>query len=365
MAITAKDIAELVGVSRQAVSAVLNGNPGKVSAEKRRKIFHLAKNMQYRPNPAALRLAGHAPEKFAVIDIGLFPPVKLSVLQNLTLLLAERGFQVRLTPPGDKKHKIKMMYDSAHEGASVVFTDMKADLFDTEHFPVPLVIFGNASERCDITWDYAGGMEKLIRHLTDEHCHKRIGIICGGENSASCGKELLKEWYMLLMKNHLEYDSSWHIPMSHCQHPVDMVETLIREDHVTAFICETDAAAAKLMIDLKLRGISVPQDVAIIGNGTSFITELTAVPLTSIYLPAAKYAECAVKIAMKKIENNYGFPEEPEKIPLGLFLGGSCGCKAAELPQLYWEAVPLSLEDQSEEIRESNRYEFFKKYLLK
>ena len=57
MAITTKQIAEMVGVSRQAVSAVLNGNPGKVSEEKRRKIFHIAKNLQWRPNPAALRLA--------------------------------------------------------------------------------------------------------------------------------------------------------------------------------------------------------------------------------------------------------------------------------------------------------------------
>ncbi|MBO4491081.1 MAG: LacI family DNA-binding transcriptional regulator, partial [Lentisphaeria bacterium] len=31
MAVTTKEIAEMVGVSRQAVSAVLNGKPGKVS----------------------------------------------------------------------------------------------------------------------------------------------------------------------------------------------------------------------------------------------------------------------------------------------------------------------------------------------
>ena len=41
MPITTKEIAEMVGVSRQAVSAVLNGHPEKVSPEKRRKIFHL------------------------------------------------------------------------------------------------------------------------------------------------------------------------------------------------------------------------------------------------------------------------------------------------------------------------------------
>ena len=95
MAVTTKDIAEMVGVSRQAVSAVLNGNPGKVSAEKRRKIFHIAKSMQYRPNAAALKLAGRNTAKTAIIDIGLFPPVKLSVLENLTEIFYENGFGVR------------------------------------------------------------------------------------------------------------------------------------------------------------------------------------------------------------------------------------------------------------------------------
>ncbi|MBO5822177.1 MAG: LacI family DNA-binding transcriptional regulator, partial [Lentisphaeria bacterium] len=105
MAITTKEIAEMVGVSRQAVSAVLNGHPEKVSPEKRRKIYHIAKNSLYRPNEAALRLSGRTMRRFVIVDTGLFPPVKLSVLENLTELLAENNIDVRLTPPGDKGSK--------------------------------------------------------------------------------------------------------------------------------------------------------------------------------------------------------------------------------------------------------------------
>ena len=42
MPITTKEIAEMVGISRQAVSAVLNGHPEKVSPEKRRMLSRIA-----------------------------------------------------------------------------------------------------------------------------------------------------------------------------------------------------------------------------------------------------------------------------------------------------------------------------------
>ena len=165
MAVTTKEIAEMVGVSRQAVSAVLNGKPGKVSEEKRRKIFHIAKNLQWRPNPAALRLAGYVKNPFIGIDTGFFPPYKQSLLDNLITELAERGFQVRLTPHGDKQHKLRVMYDFAAEGAAGIFTDINPALFDTRKFPVPLVVIGNPERSCDIAFDYESGIRQMINHL--------------------------------------------------------------------------------------------------------------------------------------------------------------------------------------------------------
>lgn len=55
--IRCKDIAALVGVSRQAVTAVLNNSrPNCVSEEKRKKILMVAAEHNYRPNHVALAL---------------------------------------------------------------------------------------------------------------------------------------------------------------------------------------------------------------------------------------------------------------------------------------------------------------------
>ena len=365
MAITTKEIAEMVGVSRQAVSAVLNGHPEKVSAEKRRKIFHIAKNSQYRPNTAALKLSGHVSRRFAVIDIGLFPQIKLSILENLTELLAENNIDVRLTPPGDKGSKIRALYDGVSDGAAAVVTDLKPELFDVKNFSAPLLIMGNGSEECDISFDYENAVRLTVSHLYKEHQHRKFALISAGKDAISCGRELYRGFEKVLDEFNIGFKPEYCIPMHRQETPSDYAAMLIREHGVSAFLCENDALAVRLMVDLKLRGIDVPRDAAVIGTGCSFISELSSTPLTSIYLPAREYAEKLCDMILARINGNaVSETRQPELVRTGLFIGGSCGCPPAKLPQLYWEAVPHSLGDQEQEICKSDRFEQFMKYVI-
>ena len=61
--VTMQQIAKLAGVSRPAVSAVLNNREDssiKVSQEKRERILDIARNLKYRPNFAAIQLTRFA-----------------------------------------------------------------------------------------------------------------------------------------------------------------------------------------------------------------------------------------------------------------------------------------------------------------
>ena len=364
MAVTTKKIAEMVGVSRQAVSAVLNGKPGKVSEEKRRKIFHLAKNLQWRPNPAALRLAGHARGSVFGIDTGFFPPYKQSLVEGLTMLLAERGCQVRLTPPGDKQHKLRVMYDFAAEGAAGIITDINPELFDTKNFPVPLVVIGNLERPCDLAFDYDRGIRRMVRHLHEVHGHRKMAFIGLSNNGLDSGRAQSQAFAKVMRETGLPFTSAQLLETTWNADSFEWVMELFRKKHVSAFLCEQDALAAKLIADFQRRGISCPGEVAVTGCGASFITELTPVPLTSIYLPVREHARNAVKLIFRKIENEIiGMAEKPLLTPTGIFLGGSCGCPPAKLPPLYWEGIPQSLEDLFCEIRNSPRFGLFRKYL--
>ena len=59
MSASIKDIARLVGISRQAAASVLNNSPVcHVSAAKREQILRIARELNYRPNEAAKVLKG-------------------------------------------------------------------------------------------------------------------------------------------------------------------------------------------------------------------------------------------------------------------------------------------------------------------
>jgi DNA-binding LacI/PurR family transcriptional regulator len=295
----------------------------------------------------------------------LFPPIKISVLEQLTQILAENSIDVRLTPPGDKGSKIRALYDAAAEGASAAVTDLKTELFDAKNFPVPLIVMGNCSEPCDISFDYEDAVRRVIKHLQQKHGHRKFALISAGKDAVSCGKELYRSFEKVLPEYGQEFTPEYYIPVHRQENPSDYAAMLFKERGVTAFLCENDAVAARLIVDLKLRNIRVPEDVAVIGNGCSYVTELTPVPLTSIYLPARKYAEMLCDMILKRISGETAvLHRTAQLVPTGLFIGGSCGCPAAELPQLYWEAVPMSLADQEQEICESDRYDQFMKYVI-
>ncbi len=364
MPVTTKEIAEMVGVSRQAVSAVLNGKPGSVSPEKRRKIFHIAKNLQWRPNPAALRLAGHDRNPFIGVDIGFFPPYRLSLLVHLTSLLAESGYQVRLTPPGDKQHKLRVMYDYVSEGAAGIITDIDPELFDWKNFPAPLLTIGNPGRPCDLAFDYEHGVRRMISHLHSVHGHQRMAFVCLTGEGLSSGRPQSRFFAEVLREKGLPFQPEQIISTIWNMDAFDRILNLIRKKHVTAILCQHDALAARLKADLHRAGIRCPEEVAVTGSGGSFLSELTDIPLTSIYLPVRAHAVNAVRLLQERIrDREIKMTDHPFLTPVGVFYGGSCGCPPAEIPPLYWEEIPQSLEDQDCEIRRSGRYEAFRTYL--
>ena len=65
---TAQDVAKLAGVSRSAVSLVLNGHgDGNIASESQERIRQAAKELNYKPNAVALSLRN---QRTSVIGIG-------------------------------------------------------------------------------------------------------------------------------------------------------------------------------------------------------------------------------------------------------------------------------------------------------
>ena len=101
--VRSQDIADIVGVSRQAVSAVLNGRgSSSVSAAKRELILKVAREMNYQPNYQAKNLArgcsrviGFLYSQQSMLKM-LRSPVYPRLINSLSVNLAARGYELSL-----------------------------------------------------------------------------------------------------------------------------------------------------------------------------------------------------------------------------------------------------------------------------
>ncbi len=75
------------------------------------------------------------------------------------------------------------------------------------------------------------------------------------------------------------------------------------EELPTAFICHCDRAAYFLLEKLKIRGISVPQDISVLSFDDTETAPGTTPPLTSIKINRKLFAEKGLKLMEKQIGN--------------------------------------------------------------
>ena len=100
MAATIKEVAKLAGVSYQAVSAVLNGNLGKVSDKTRERIYAAAERVDYRPNQMARTLVSGKSDLIGFVTQDIRSPFYADLTYEVQRQAEERGIRVIIMEAG-------------------------------------------------------------------------------------------------------------------------------------------------------------------------------------------------------------------------------------------------------------------------
>lgn len=314
MTITSKEIAALAGVSRQAVSAVLNGRgTSKVSAQKRDLILRIAREQHYLPNKTALKLAGKQTRTVGVI-MDAFTGLVAQRMQRITRELFYAGYatQAVVFENAVQAHQAIGNFIAAGVDA-LIFPNYLLSEIRHEELPVPAVVFD-----VDVVVDYAYGMELTVKHLWG-HGHRRFCCV-------------LNE---LLFANLQKYNGF-------CR-AVDQLggtRELILLDEVADFTAVIDHAmeqgirafcvgggpSARQLIDfLNARGIRVPEDCAV----TGFDGLRCYGSFSTVVDPIQPFVDATVAMLLHKIEQRQLTAAcEPAMVSPCFFPGSSCGCKA-------------------------------------
>lgn len=304
MAVTLKNIAEKVGVSRQAVAAALSlSGSGRVSPELKKRILQVAHEMNYVPNQAARRLKG-AP----IRSIGLYGAPFASVLtQGYINMISEelnRHSYDMLTNYGFSEeggeYAVRKLMAKGVDG--IIVTTQENPLAKIKDLAVPYVYCPYAIvEGFDLVVDHRNGMYqagKVIigkgrKHLCFLSTVESAGIHAQPSREKFCGIQ------QAASELGAEVSSLY---VAACNGEAGKIIEEIRAKKIDAIFCCNDYFAGRMEQVLLSAGFRIPEDVMIIGYDGLSLCDLCPVPLTTIVQPIREFASRTVEILLKRIE---------------------------------------------------------------
>jgi diguanylate cyclase (GGDEF)-like protein/PAS domain S-box-containing protein len=212
---------------------------------------------------------------------------------------------------------------------------------------VPLV---NISSRIqgvtNIVTDFESSFIDLFEHLYQIHGYRNILLMRGPKHhlSSDIRTDIYKK---LLDKYHLPFDESMLIYTDLNKAAAELKFTAwldTAERPIDAIITLNDNQALGIIDVCRVRGIRVPDDIAVIGSMNTLEGMFSSPTLTSIKEPLYELGQAAATELIAQIE---GKDYEPEiHVPTSLVIRHSCGCAGSESHYVFEsENNPISTDD--------------------
>lgn len=292
--VTMKDIAERAGVSRTAVSLVLNGRDSVALADETRdRVISIAAELGYRPNAGARALARNQSDWYGLITEIVTAPFAVDIIKGAQdrALLDEKYLLIASTEsdPAAETAAIERLLEQRVEGLLYAATWHRAVEVPEIAREVPTVLVNcfDAEGRYPaiVPDERTGGRRATERLLAAGH--RRIGLInLDPDIPAAVGRrvgyhEVLREAGVVPDEN---LEISGHATADGGYLAASALLDLA--DPPTALFCANDRMAMGAYDAIKERGLRIPNDVAVIGfDNQELIAAYLRPGLTTVALP--------------------------------------------------------------------------------
>ncbi len=312
--VTIKDVANLAKVSATTVSFVLNNNLSEVSEETAKKVRSAAKELGYVPNIRARNFAKQKSEFLAFVIPDLSNPFYTIFAQTIIEELKDSDYTLAILTTNKEKDNhqqiLKLLSNASFDGAIIVSKLFEASTFNeiTQNF-MPFIMLDEYIDDKNIPIvsndNYLGG------HLAGEYLiamkHTNIACITGPVNSPNSLMRL-KGFRETLAENGVELSDSniYFGDYSFESGYLTAQNILGKSENVTSIFCFNDVMAMGAVRAIREQGLSVPEDISIVGyDNINNISELS-LSLTTIDQNITEMGKSAVKLLLDTINQREG-----------------------------------------------------------
>lgn len=321
------DVARLAGVSISTVSNVLNGRTGRVGADTRARVERAIAALDYKPNGAARQLKTGEARMIGLLVPSLGNPSYSMITREIEAYSwSHFGYRVIVgNTYRDPEHERAFLDDMVSRGVRGVI--VISSLADESHIEAPvrrglIAVSYDSHSRPNTrpTFDYvsadnAAGVREAVDLLVSQG-HRRLAFLTPGiwtfsriekrdaflEAAADAG---VKATVIEGMVAPSEADAEM------AELGQSLAPRLARHrSRPTAAVTINDMMAIGLMAGLRELGLSVPDDMSVIGMDGIPLGNFTAPPLTTIRLPMGDLARTMVDRIMLRLKAPDTLPGE-------------------------------------------------------
>lgn len=307
---TLKDVAALAGVSSATVSRALNA-PTKVSARRREAIERAIIALGYVPNFGGRALASNQTNIVGALIPSLSNAMFANGVQAFEETLASANLSLVLATTGyDPVQEARQLRTLIAQGASSILLIGKArdpqtlKFLEARHIPYVLSwCYGDEGaeegEQTFVGFDNQTSAAAVARQALGRG-HKNFALICGrcANNDRAQDRRFGFEMAIAQAGAHLTHVEEADYRLDAGRLAFDKL--IGRAPETTVVLCGNDVLAAGALMAARDQGLSVPQDMSIIGFDDIGLARVTTPPLTTMHVPQERMGRLAAEVLMAK-----------------------------------------------------------------
>lgn len=308
------DIAKELGVSVVTVSNALNGRGG-VSEDMRRKIRDRASALGYRPS------APRSPKKNQAQpmdggNIGILTSERFAGPRGTFYWFLTAGVSKELTQANlyavyesvstaDEENCVlpRIVAERQVRGLIVVGQLSRAYLDKLAAMHLPLLFLDFYNKHSDI--DAVISDNFYDSYLITDHLvmlgHREIGFI-GNVTATSSIHDRFLGYVKCLMEHGLSYHSEWTLNDRE-EGGTNLIPVQFPQQMPTAFVCNCDETAFRVIAELQRLGYRVPEDISVTGYDNYTVSDMCVPAITTVEVDLVEMAHTAVMLLLARLEN--------------------------------------------------------------
>lgn len=288
---TIKDIARRAGVTPGVVSRALNNKYG-VKPSTKERIQSIAQEMGYYPNTAARSLVTRKTDTIGIMMADISEPFYAQIIKGMEYVANQTGHTLLFSNSYEsvEHNRVlqKMIYAERVDGLIIVGSNIEEKNFVftliEQNIPFVLIERNFTDPNINCLWvDNVQGAYLATQHLI-ERGHRRIAHLAGNlYNQVTLDR--IEGYKQALSKAGINFSQEWiHTGNFASPNAYEAMKEILRQG-CTAVFAASDTMAYGALRAIAEAGLTVPDDVSVVGFDDLDFSELTNPPLTTIRQP--------------------------------------------------------------------------------